>query len=191
MFHSIDELIKKGKANIRKPNTFSFGDYQTCEDLFKEAFIKTDQTIPEGKFQMLPEYKEVVNWMVDTQGKGLLLGGDNGRGKSAILGGVIPLIFLAKFNKIVNTMPATELHKVKAKWCISIDDVGTEPIVNDYGTKIDAVQLAVSHAEDRIKLLFISSNLDKNDLINRYGIRVWDRIRRLCKPVIFRGESLR
>lgn len=39
--------------------------------------------------------------------------------------------------------------------------------------------------------LFLSTNLTKGDLLNRYGERTFDRLRHLCRVIEFRGDSLR
>lgn len=176
------------KSFIREAKSYSMGTQEECESLLKEGFLLTDKT---NTFEMLPEYKEVTEWMSDTKGKGLLLTGSNGRGKSVILKGILPLIFEAKLGKILHPVNAVDLKKEDLRWCICIDDIGRDDIVFDFGTKIDAVEYAISHCEDRMKLLLLTSNLDKKQLVERYGVRIMDRIERLCKIVVFNGKSLR
>ena len=43
--------------------------------------------------QWLPEYDEVAEWLADNQGKGLMLIGDCGRGKTIITQQIMPLLF--------------------------------------------------------------------------------------------------
>lgn len=176
---------------VRDYQRYSFGTYEECLDLFKEAFIMVDKTIKEYKH--LPEYDTIAKWLSDTEGKGLFLIGNCGRGKSVILTGVLPLIFNAKKGKILKAIPARKLHKVieYTSPFIVIDDIGTEEIVNDYGTKIDAVENAIFEAEDDLKLLLLTSNLDAKSIKERYGERIYDRIRRLCLVVFMKGDSLR
>ena len=73
---------------------------------------------------------------------------------------------------------------------IIIDDLGTESLKNDYGTKIDAVSDAISYAEDSSKTLLITTNLDAEDLNKRYDERTLDRLRK-CKVVVIKGNSFR
>ena len=63
--------------------------------------------------------------------------------------------------------------------------------MNDYGTKIDAVENAIFEAEDDLKMLLLTSNLDAKSIKERYGERIYDRIKRLCLVVFMKGESLR
>ena len=189
---TLEETLKNAThIKVRDYKRYSFGTYDECMKLFKEAFMLVDKTVKEYKH--LPEYDEVIKWLSDTEGKGLFLLGNCGRGKSIILTGVIPLIFNAKIGKILKPISARKLHTVteyKTPFIV-IDDIGTEEIVNDYGTKIDAVEDAIFEAEDDLKLLLLTSNLDASSIKERYGERIYDRIRRLCKVVFMRGDSLR
>lgn len=184
------------KTFIRKATPFSFGTIKECEELFIQAFLLTDMTINEGEFKMLPEYKEIIEWLSDNKGKGLLMSGSNGRGKTAILKGVIPLIFKSR-NYIMKPINSKEIDIqgfnswLHMTWAILIDEVGKDSVLKDYGTLKDPVEAAIDHCEDHIKLLIITSNLSKKQLMERYGVRTTSRLQRLCKIVIFEGEDLR
>ena len=94
--------------------------------------------------------------------------------------------------RYLRSVPAKELGAVdrnKAPFII-IDDLGTESIKNDYGTKIDAVADAISYAEDSSKTLLITTNLTPKALKERYDERTLDRLRK-CKVVIIKGKSFR
>ena len=192
----------------RKPISFSWGDVAFCRRLFRELFCAADATaVP---FRMLPEYEEVVEWMADTEGKGLLLWGDCGRGKTVILTGVVPVLLSERCGGRVPVYRAEELerkqHEVRSsgqeletvlevlkftRYPI-IDDVGTEPKINRYyGEKYEGFSSVVSAAEAAMKPLFVSTNLTPVELNARYGTRTLDRLGRLCKAVHFKGESLR
>ncbi len=189
---TLEETLQNAThIKVRDYKRYSFGTLQECQKLFKDAFMLVDKTIKEYKH--LDEYNHVISWLTDTQGKGLFLIGNCGRGKSVILTGVLPLIFNAKKGKILKPIPARKLHNVteyKSPFIV-IDDIGTEEIVNDYGTKIDAVENAIFEAEDDLKMLLLTSNLDASAIKERYGERIYDRIKRLCKVVFMKGESLR
>jgi len=189
---TLEETLKNAThIKVRDYKRYSFGSLEECAALFCEAFMLVDKTVT--KYKHLPEYDEVIKWLSDTEGKGLFLLGNCGRGKSIIITGVLPLIFNAKKGKILKPIAARKLHKVteyKTPFIV-IDDIGTEEIVNDYGTKIDAVENAIFEAEDDLKMLLLTSNLDASSIKERYGERIYDRIKRLCKVVFMRGESLR
>ena len=188
---TIEDTFKQ--ADFLKPkvyNRYKLGTKEELKEMFIKAFKYYDRTI--DRYEHLPAYDEVIDWMVDTRGRGLMLMGECGLGKSTILNFVIPAIFRTKTNKVLRSIPAKELAAVERNVApfIIIDDLGTESIKNDYGTKIDAVADAISYAEDSSKTLLITTNLSPNSLKERYDERTLDRLRK-CKVVIIKGKSFR
>jgi len=188
---TIEDTFKQ--ADFLKPkvyNRYKLGSKEELKEMFIKAFKYYDRTI--DKYEHLTAYDEIIDWMVDTRGRGLMLMGECGLGKSTILNYVIPAIFRTKTNKVLRSIPAKELAAVDKNVApfIIIDDLGTESIKNDYGTKIDAVADAISYAEDSSKTLLITTNLSPNSLKERYDERTLDRLRK-CKVVIIKGKSFR
>jgi len=188
---TIEDTFKQ--ADFLKPkvyNRYKLGSIEELKEMFIKAFKYYDRTI--DKYDHLSSYDEIIDWMVDTKGRGLMLMGECGLGKSTILNFVIPAIFRTKTNKVLRSIPAKELAAVERNVApfIIIDDLGTESIKNDYGTKIDAVADAISYAEDSSKTLLITTNLSPNSLKERYDERTLDRLRK-CKVVIIKGKSFR
>ncbi|MFW5886626.1 MAG: hypothetical protein ACOCUL_02600, partial [Bacteroidota bacterium] len=59
-----------GTFLTREAKSFKFAtDKKHAKQIITEVFIQSDKTIK--KFQWLPEYDEIADWMVDTKGKGL------------------------------------------------------------------------------------------------------------------------
>jgi len=179
--------------NFLKPkmyNRYKLGTKEELKEMFIKAFEHYDRTI--DVYKHLTEYDEIIDWLLDTKGRGLMLMGECGLGKSTILNYVIPAIFRTKTNKILISTPAKELKEIERSNAsfVIIDDLGTESIKNDYGTKIDAVADAISYAEDSSKTLLITTNLDAADLKERYDERTLDRLRK-CKVVVIKGKSFR
>ena len=188
---TIEDTFKQ--ADFLKPkvyNRYKLGTKEELKEMFIKSFKYYDRTI--DKYEHLPAYDEIIDWMVDTRGRGLVLMGECGLGKSTILNYVIPAIFRTKTNKVLRSIPAKELAAVERNVApfIIIDDLGTESIKNDYGTKIDAVADAISYAEDSSKTLLITTNLSPKSLKERYDERTLDRLRK-CKVVIIKGNSFR
>ena len=180
-------------AEFLKPkvyNRFRLGTKEELKDMFVKAFNHYDRTI--DTYKHLPAYDEIIDWLVDTKGRGLMLMGECGLGKSTILNYVIPAIFRTKTNKSLKSISAKDLGVIEKSITtfIIIDDLGTESIKNDYGTKIDAVADAISYAEDSSKTLLITTNLSGKSLKERYDERTLDRLRK-CKVVVIKGESFR
>jgi len=171
-------------------NRYKLGTREELKEMFVKAFKYYDKTIVEYKH--LAAYDEIIDWMVDTKRKGLILMGECGLGKSTILKYVIPAIFHTTRSKVLNCIPAKELGQIERneKPFIVIDDLGTESIKNDFGTRVDYVADAISYAEDSSKTILISTNLTPKQLQSKYDERTLDRLRR-CKVVKFEGESLR
>ena len=188
---TIEDTFKN--ADFLQPkvyNRYKLGAREEVKEMFIKSFEYYDRTVE--KYEHLPAYDEIIDWMVDTKGRGLMLMGECGLGKSTILNFVIPAIFRTRTNKVLRSVPAKELGAVdrnKAPFII-IDDLGTESIKNDYGTKIDAVADAISYAEDSSKTLLITTNLTPQALKERYDERTLDRLRK-CKVVIIKGKSFR
>jgi len=193
----ITEIISRfqstGKMPVRESKKYSFGDYDYCKSIFKSAIKAYDKSIIE--LEWLPEYDEVVKWMVDNQGKGLALVGSNGRGKTSIMFGVLPIAFYSigmvlKPRLAISLSPDIIDYLIKS-WAVVLDDIGQEQVLNNYGTKIDAVEKLISVCEAELRPLFITTNLNYVQLQKRYGVRITDRINRLCKIIVFSGESFR
>ena len=171
-------------------NRYKLGTKEELREMFVKAFKHYDRTI--DVYEHLDSYDDIIDWLSDTKGRGLMLMGDCGLGKSTILNFVIPAIFRTKTNKVLKSIAAKDLVAIEKNIAtfIIIDDLGTESLKNDYGTKIDAVSDAISYAEDSSKTLLITTNLDAEDLNKRYDERTLDRLRK-CKVVVIKGNSFR
>ncbi len=189
----LDDLKKINGFDIRKFPRFTFGDKKRCKDLFIRAFKFCDQTMDE--FIWINAYDEVVNWMEDTKGQGLFLTGAIGLGKSNIVEKVIPILFFYYFRKVVKVTYSNQLGKnmidlLKLKY-ITIDEVGVENIHQEYGVKSIPFNEIIENVERKCNIVFISTNLNKDQMLQMYGARTLDRILRCCKLIKFEGKSLR
>lgn len=204
----ISQMIKEKTLDERMPWHWSWGSREYCERLFKTIFMSIDGTIEQ--YEHLPEYEDIIDWMTNTGGKGLLLIGDCGRGKSLILNYVLPVLFRMKGSGI-RAVHAQDMYKehpyqqyygyyqrpatyldllVKAKYP-AVDELGVEGQYNDYGEKTEGFNLILNSAERYLRPVFVSTNLTEEELLNRYGERTLDRLMHLCRTVRFKGESLR
>lgn len=143
----------------------------------------------------LPEYDKVADWLTDNQGKGLFMFGNCGRGKTILSRYAIPAILLKYKQLVVSTFDAQEMNadidKVLTKHIVSLDDIGTEDIAVSYGNKRAAFAEIMDMAEKKGNLLIISTNLGDNELKERYGERIRDRIISTTRRILFTGKSLR
>ncbi len=141
------------------------------------------------------DYDKIADWLTDNKGKGLMLVGDCGLGKSLIGMRIIPLLLNFYCRVIVTVCTAMELNKypdeIIWKHIIYIDDVGTEDISNIYGNKRIPFAELVDAAERDGKLLMFSTNFDDKHLAEKYGDRVIDRLHAVTKKIIIHGKSMR
>lgn len=141
------------------------------------------------------DYEKIVQWLTDNKGKGLMLVGGCGVGKSLIGMRIIPLLLTHYCGKIVAICTTNELNKspdeIMKDHIIYIDDVGTEDISNIYGNKRVPFAELVDMAEQNGKLLMFSTNLDDEHLKIKYGDRVVDRLHSIVRKVTINGESNR
>lgn len=158
----------------------------------------------------LSEYDQVAEWLSNNKGKGLFLFGDCGRGKSLLTRYVLPAI-ISKYceikigvyeywelnpnldriigGRVTNKYNDEEYLSGMSRLCI--DDIGPESDLNQYGNKRIAFSEIMDSVEKESKLIIISTNLNKDRLLERYGARTFDRIISTTKRIEFKGNSLR
>lgn len=140
-------------------------------------------------------YRPIVDWMTDNKGKGLLMFGGCGLGKSVIGMYILPLLIKDVHKKVVNIFSAQELNQkideILKLHIIYIDDIGTEDNLNSYGNKRMPFAELCDAAEKKGNLLILTTNLSIDELTQRYGDRVVDRLIATTKAVPFTGDSLR
>lgn len=150
----------------------------------------------EGKqYHWLPAYDEVAEWLTDNKGKGLYLYGNCGLGKTLLAKYIIPAIVLNVQGKIIRAYDMRQFmdnpEEVLNRKLLALDDVGTEEIAVNYGTRRDLFPELMDEAEKYGKVVIASSNLDSAQLLDRYGARTMERIMATMKRVKFKGKSLR
>lgn len=147
------------------------------------------------ELQWLPEYNEVVEWLNDNKGKGLVLYGNHGRGKSLLCRYVLPALLLRNCQKVASIFDTQQMNnrldEALSKHIICIDDIGTEEVINNFGNRRHAFSEIMDAVEKQNKLVIISSNLNLEGLRSIYGERTLERIKSTTKRIVCAGESLR
>ena len=148
-----------------------------------------------SELHWLPEYEEVADWLTDNRGRGLFLYGDYGRGKTVLGYHVLPAILLKYMNKVVNVYDAqkmnSDIDKLLRKHVVSLDDIGTEDTLVSYGNRRLAFAEVMDAAEKYRKLIIVSTNLNGDQIVARYGQRVMERIISVTRRIEFKGQSQR
>ena len=141
------------------------------------------------------DYEKIVQWLTDNKGKGLMLVGGCGVGKTLIGMRIIPLLLYHYYRKVVTICTANELNKSPDDFLCShiiyVDDVGTEDVSNIYGNKRVPFAELVDAAERDGKILMFSTNLDEEHLKAKYGDRVIDRLHAITRRVTITGKTNR
>ena len=150
----------------------------------------------QGKtFVWQSEYEEVAEWLKDNEDRGLFLYGDCGRGKSYLARYVLPAVILNYMQKVVSVYDVQQMNRnldeVLTKHIISLDDIGTEEVSMQYGNRRFAFAEVMDAAEKYGKLVVISTNLCRDEIVRRYGERVFERIISMTRRIEFKGKSLR
>lgn len=145
-----------------------------------------------NNFVWLPEYTKVVEWMKDNNGRGLLLKGNVGRGKTEIGRNILPAVINHHYRRIVNCYDAVELSARKSEflnnnWPLCIDDLGTE---KDAKSR-DVFERLADQMEKRDRFLIVTTNLSGEDIRRIYGDRVFDRLKGNTTSITFKGDSMR
>ena len=140
-------------------------------------------------------YRPIVEWLEDNKGRGLLINGGCGLGKSLIGMRIIPILVNTACRKVVSIYRAQDLvsqpDAILSKHIIYIDDVGKEAVEVSYGNRTLRFPDIVDEAEKKGKLLMFSTNLSQEKIVEKYGERTVDRLRAITKKIVFRGKSLR
>ena len=157
-----------------------------------EFFRKAEESL---NMDHLTEYNQIIDWMKKNGGRGLMIGGTNGRGKTMISKNILPLFFDYAMGKIVRCYHATEINDnadfILTRRIVILDDIGTEEQMVSYGERRWIFPEIVDRAEQKENILIITTNLAPDEIELKYGISTRDRLRAICTAVLFTGESMR
>lgn len=188
--HAISEARKNDDDYASIP--FRFGIPNA-----KEALIAGLEEVMHHKVEWLADYDQIVNWLTDNQGKGLLLIGPPGVGKSEICMKVIPLIFRMALHKVFSRYQATELcneatyrSSLRQRF-IAIDNFGKNDVRISIIVECSFNTEIVYGIEKHGTLLVTNTNLTLEEIKTKYGLRTFDRLRANMHVVVIREKSLR
>lgn len=166
-------------------------------NLSKEYFMGVLRKCMDHDVVYLDEYNGVLDWLRDNKGKGLLLIGNCGVGKSIITMHAIPFLFHRFHNLIFSTYAAVDItnldiySKIRKQRLVVLDDVGTESKCEEFSFKRELFPDIVDAAEQNGSLLIITTNLAVDQIVERYGIRTLDRLVEITKPIALDYPSMR
>lgn len=158
--------------------------------------IETIGKILLENFVMLDEYKHIADFFQNgTNGRSLALIGGCGTGKTFFTTKILPVLLKMELNKQCTIIKATELadnlHKYMRQNYLVVDDVGTEEDVNNFGNRKHQFAEWVNSVEYRDCFTAISTNLNGEQIKQKYDQRTYDRIKGNFKVILFKNQSFR
>ena len=129
------------------------------------------------------------------QGYGLWLTGGVGTGKTAFFR-CLPLVHPPRIFPMISTLGKSVdelrdwLHD-NADNEIVLDDIGSEPVFNSYGSKFEILPWMLEARMESRARTHVTSNLTAKMVLDRYGARVIDRFAEYFYRVDFTGKSKR
>ena len=139
-------------------------------------------------------YDEIAEWLCDSKGKGLLLTGNCGNGKTVMARYILPPIIQAMNRRVFYHYNACEIQnsgEVMTHPYVVIDDIGVEDVVNNYGSKSLPFAEIVDNAEKKGYILIVTTNLTSEQIGSKYGSRILDRLTAICRVIKFNEHSFR
>jgi DNA replication protein DnaC len=189
-------IIKQVIEQMKTHNSFQFFEPIVLHIPDADNTLRSSMEYFIGnEFVWLPEYEHVATWLNNNEGRGLCLYGTNGTGKTILVQKVIPMLLFGYCRRIVRCFNYFDLNsfddeKMKSR-LLSIDDVGLENECVDFGNKRWVFPEIMDIAEKRNSVVIISSNLNGQGFIEKYGVRTFERIVATTKRIEFNHKSLR
>ena len=152
--------------------------------------------------QLIKTNRTGAQEFINTSTNGIIIIGDAGVGKTTLIrqprmvsASVLAMEFQANGLEAVKAIINSQIQYQNKT--VIIDDLGLEEDVKHYGNGLDPIQYVVQRiydinqmSDDKIKLIF-TTNLDKTELIAKYGIRVVDRIWEMCDRIALLDTNIR
>lgn len=156
-------------------------------DTRKFIFDAYKAAIP--NFRWHEEYLNLAEYVADNKGRGLMLQGNIGTGKTEFVKNIlIPYIKVAH-NRIIKAYNAEELNinpeELLEKKALFIDDIGREIKAKVYGNEINTLEVIANNLEQKDVFLIATTNLSTAELTAKYGERAIDRMKKYMSWVNF------
>lgn len=143
-----------------------------------------------GNVLWFPWYDELVKWLTDNEGKGLVLYGPAYVGKTTIARDFIPQLLRTTRELIIHSNNATDLNNVEItrstepfmyRFMKIIEGVGKERMLNDYGIRFEPFNKVVDDVIAHSKFLIITTSYNPQQIAHRYGNDTLNNLAELCK----------
>lgn len=74
---------------------------------------------------------------------------------------------------------------------VFIDDLGTDRTINIFGNLINPLEFSIQHLYNRGVRLWANTNLNMDELTEKYGPRIISRLKEMCYIVVLDGKDYR
>lgn len=174
---------------VKKPITISVANAQETLTGIASAIVP--------KFVWEESYGVIAKWLNDNEGRGIILAGPCGTGKS-LMASVVCVALNIGLRKMPIMVTAAQMNRrceelleEKCGGIIYIDDIGRESESVVYGNRTVAFADIVDGVERNSGLLIASTNLSPDELTRKYGERTIDRLRSITITANLTGASHR
>jgi DNA replication protein DnaC len=174
--------IKRIAASVDKP-----GVARSATD---ENVIRKMEEMA-AAYGFVPESKHVEPIRAYLSGYALVLHGDTGAGKTFLMRALGARLYDAR--RIVSYgLRIDDWYRWTDGFDVCIDDLGTEPMVNEYGNKAEIMAEVVAHRERlRGVRTHVTMNINAEQVASRYGERTLSRILGMGSVHKLKGPSRR
>lgn len=202
-------LAKRGCSNGR----FKI-DKWSEEDVKGFLFLAYSNEVEERRATLIQDeatmgmIAKAAKWLTGDHKPGLLLYGGVGNGKTTLAKAIcktIGILYDSAYSterKGVCRISALEVARcandsesftrLKNQELLFIDDIGTEPAnIKSWGNEISPVTELLYFRYDRLLFTIMTSNLNDEELKNRYGLRIADRLAEMFDRLYYQNRSYR
>ena len=171
--------------------------------MFSEIELKISARLEKGGWRRDvagADYDTAVRGLskaLSTERLGVIVSGEYGVGKTSMFSAILTRAtkincVLQESVQIYDREAYPDIVDLAMDGNVFIDDLGAENIVNVYGVRKDIVGdfICRFHLLGKGRL-FVTTNLRGEEIMNRYGGRVFSRLKDLCVPIRFVGKDKR
>lgn len=139
-------------------------------------------------FRWEHDYDQLTGWMERPDGRGVLISGGPGTGKT-FLATIFATLAYMYHGALFTIATAQEMNdraeELRRDRFLMIDDIGVEDVRNNYGNRSYVLSELVDVAERKGSILVLTTNLDASQIAAKYGHRTFDRLHTLVRPISF------